>query len=86
MKPRQITFHRRKNLQYYDVSAKSNYNFEKPFLYLISKVTGKPKLTLEGEVALLPPELNMDANLAAQYQQELDEANSVPVPAGEDDL
>lgn len=86
VKPKQITFHRRKNLQYYDVSAKSNYNFEKPFLYLIRKVSGDPKLTLEGEVALLPPELNMDANLAAQYQQELDEANAVPVPAGDDDF
>lgn len=40
VKPKQITFHRRKNLQYYDVSAKSNYNFEKPFLYLIRKVSG----------------------------------------------
>jgi len=26
---KQITFHRKKNLQYYDISAKSNYNFEK---------------------------------------------------------
>jgi GTP-binding nuclear protein Ran len=40
VKPKQIVFHRRKNLQYYDVSAKSNYNFEKPFLYLIRKVSG----------------------------------------------
>ena len=29
-----ITFHRKKNLQYYELSAKSNYNFEKPFLWL----------------------------------------------------
>jgi GTP-binding nuclear protein Ran len=27
VKPRDITFHRKKNLQYYDLSAKSNYNF-----------------------------------------------------------
>lgn len=26
--------------QYYDVSAKSNYNYEKPFLYLSQKLTG----------------------------------------------
>lgn len=32
--PKSITFHRSKNVQYYDISAKSNYNFEKPFLYL----------------------------------------------------
>lgn len=32
VKPKDIFFHRKKNLQYYDISAKSNYNFEKPFL------------------------------------------------------
>jgi GTP-binding nuclear protein Ran len=35
VKAKDIMFHRKKNVQYYDVSAKSNYNFEKPFLYLI---------------------------------------------------
>ena len=32
VKAKAITFHRKKNLQYYDISAKSNYQFEKPFL------------------------------------------------------
>ena len=40
VKAKQITFHRKKNLQYYDISAKSNYNFEKPFLWLARKLTG----------------------------------------------
>jgi GTP-binding nuclear protein Ran len=35
VKAKTITFHRKKNLQYYDISAKSNYNFEKPFLYVV---------------------------------------------------
>ena len=38
VKARQITFHRRKNLAYYDISAKSNYNFEKPFLWIARKL------------------------------------------------
>ena len=38
VKPKQITFHRKKNLQYCDVSAKSNYNFEKPFLWIAKKL------------------------------------------------
>ncbi len=29
VKPKEIQFHRKKLLQYYDISAKSNYNFEK---------------------------------------------------------
>jgi GTP-binding nuclear protein Ran len=38
VRAKQITFHRKKNLQYYDVSAKSNYNFEKPFLWLARRL------------------------------------------------
>jgi GTP-binding nuclear protein Ran len=41
VKAKEITFHRKKNLQYYDISAKSNYNYEKPFLYLARKLLGK---------------------------------------------
>ena len=40
MKPKQVTFHRKKNLQYHEISAKSNYNYEKPFLYLARKLVG----------------------------------------------
>src|SRR5690606_5329705 len=34
VRPKAIDFHRKKSLQYYDISSKSNYNFEKPFLWL----------------------------------------------------
>lgn len=44
VKAKAITFHRKKNLQYYDISAKSNYNFEKPFLWLARKLTGNAGL------------------------------------------
>lgn len=40
VKAKMVTFHRKKNLQYYEISAKSNYNFEKPFLYLARKLAG----------------------------------------------
>jgi GTP-binding nuclear protein Ran len=43
VKPKSIVFHRKKNLQYYDISAKSNYNLEKPFL-LAKKLIGDPNL------------------------------------------
>jgi GTP-binding nuclear protein Ran len=39
VKAKQITFHRKKNLQYYDISAKSNYQFEKPFVFLLRRLT-----------------------------------------------
>lgn len=46
VKPKMITFHRKKNLQYYDISAKSNYQIEKPFIYIMRKLTGDPNLQL----------------------------------------
>ena len=52
VKAKTITFHRKKNLQYYDISAKSNYNFEKPFLWLARKLVGNQTLVSERTIAL----------------------------------
>merc|ERR1739837_3838 len=60
VKAKAITFHRKKNLQYYDISAKSNYNFEKPFLWLARKLAGDSNLDFVAMPALLPPEVQMD--------------------------
>jgi GTP-binding nuclear protein Ran len=38
VKARDIHLHKELNCQYYDISAKSNYNYEKPFLYIIRKL------------------------------------------------
>lgn len=37
---RQVTFHRKKKLQYYEISAKTSYNLEKPFLYFARTLIG----------------------------------------------
>ncbi|GJT81682.1 GTP-binding nuclear protein Ran-3 [Tanacetum coccineum] len=68
VKEKQVTFHRKKNLQYYEISAKSNYNFEKPFLYLARKLTGDPNLHFVESPALAPPEAQID--MVAQQQHE----------------
>lgn len=44
MKTGQVTFHRKKNIQYFEISAKSNYNFEKPFLWLARKLVGSVRM------------------------------------------
>jgi hypothetical protein len=38
VKGKQVTFQRERGLPYYEISAESNYNFEKPFLYLARKL------------------------------------------------
>lgn len=44
VKARHITFHRKRNMQYFDISAKSNYQFEKPFLWILRALVGDPNL------------------------------------------
>jgi GTP-binding nuclear protein Ran len=86
VKAKTITFHRKKNLQYYDISAKSNYNFEKPFLWLARKLVGNPNLEFVAPPALRPPEVEVDPALMAQYNAELEQAAAEPLPEEDDDL
>ena len=86
MKPKDIQFHRKKNLQYYDISAKSNYNFEKPFLYIVRKLTDNPDANFVEAPALAPPEVPIDLQQVAEWQRGLDEANQVLLPDDDEDL
>jgi GTP-binding nuclear protein Ran len=40
-------------MQYYDISARSNYNFEKPFLWLARKLAGDANLEFTAMPALM---------------------------------
>ena len=84
VKAKAITFHRKKNLQYYDISAKSNYNFEKPFLWLARKLTGNSGLEFVAEVALAAPEVSVDPELMKQYEQQMESAANVALPEEDD--
>ncbi|EZF30844.1 GTP-binding nuclear protein GSP1/Ran, partial [Trichophyton interdigitale H6] len=84
VKAKTITFHRKKNLQYYDISAKSNYNFEKPFLWLARKLVGNQGLEFAAGIALAPPEVNVDLAELQKQEQEMKEAASMPLPDEED--
>jgi GTP-binding nuclear protein Ran len=85
VKAKQITFHRKKNLQYYDISAKSNYNYEKPFIWLAKKLSGEDKLEFVEMPALAPPEVDLDYEQMQQAEQELLAAQQTALPDEEDD-
>jgi len=70
VKPRDIFFHRKRNLQYYDISARSNYNFEKPFLYILKALVNQ-NLEFREMPALAPPDLQMDQLQGQQNEAEL---------------
>jgi len=44
---------------YFDISNKSNYNFEKPFLEIIRKQLGSTLITFVESPALVPPEITL---------------------------
>lgn len=85
VKAKAIVFHRKKNLQYYDISAKSNYNFEKPFLYLARKLTGDQALEFVAMPALAPPEVIMDPETVRKLEADMRDAEIAPLPEDDDD-
>jgi len=86
VKAKMITFHRKKNLQYYDISAKSNYNFEKPFLWLARKLVGDPNLNFVEAPALKPPEVTIDDEYKRKLNEEFQQAQDVPLPDEDDEM
>ncbi|KAK2739211.1 GTP-binding nuclear protein gsp1/Ran [Myotisia sp. PD_48] len=84
VKAKGITFHRKKNLQYYDISAKSNYNFEKPFLWLARKLVGNASLEFAPDLALAPPEVHIDPKDLAALEEEMKNAADQPLPEDDD--
>ena len=87
VKAKAIVWHKKRNLPYYDISAKSNYHFEKPFLWLARKLVGDPNLEfVEMPSGLMPPEIQLDPQLQAKNEQELQEALDMPLPDEDDEL
>ncbi|KAL3747622.1 hypothetical protein ACJRO7_016427 [Eucalyptus globulus] len=76
VKARCVTFHKKKNLQFYEISAKSNYNVEKPSLYLARKLAGNPGLHSVRTLALAPPKVQVDLG----HEVELAQVASQPLP------
>jgi GTP-binding nuclear protein Ran len=85
VKPKDIHFHRKKNLQYYDISAKSNYNFEKPFLYIAGQLTGQKNIHFVAAPALFPPTVAVDEQQMQMYNQQLEAAKAVQLPDDDED-
>merc|ERR1719473_886241 len=86
VKAKQITFHRKKNLQYYDISAKSNYQFEKPFVWLLRRLTGEAQLSLVEAPVIAPAEIQIDQAQIQQLEAEAAEAQNMELPDDDDDF
>jgi GTP-binding nuclear protein Ran len=84
---KRVTFHKKNNMKYFEISAKSNYHFELPFLSLARQLAGDPNLSFTTAPVLLPPEVMLDEGLVEAYELELAAAELVPLPDdGNDDF
>lgn len=79
VKAKQIIFARKHGIQYFDISAKSNYQFEKPFVWLLKKLTGDPNLGLQEAPVLAPAEIHMDINQIKEIEDEYEKAKNTNV-------
>jgi GTP-binding nuclear protein Ran len=86
VKAKQILFARRHGLQYFDISAKSNYQFEKPFVWLLKKLTGDPNLGLVEAPILAPAEIQMDPNLQREIEDEYEKAKNTNIEDMDEDI
>ena len=84
VKARQITFHRKKNLQYFDISAKSNYNFEKPFVWLAKRLANDPNLQLTDAPIMAKEDVVMTDEQKRYVQEQTDAVASMELPPDED--
>lgn len=80
VRPKMVTFHRKHSIQYYEVSAKSNYNFEKPFLYLARQLYNDDTLQFVDAPALQPPEIEINRANQQKNDLELEAALAQPLP------
>lgn len=74
MEAKPIVSHWKKDLKYYELSAVSNYNLEKPFLWLARQLIGEPKLDFVPMPARLPREVIMDPKLKIELETNLNKA------------
>jgi len=86
VKPKQIRFHRKKGLQYFEISAKSNYNFHRPFLWLARKLGNNQQLQFVKTAALTPAEVQVNQEKVKLYEQELAIAANQELPPDDGDI
>ena len=58
----------------------SNYNFEKPFLWLARKLVDDPNLEFVEMPDLEPPEIQVNDKLMLKYERKLTDALQRPFP------
>jgi GTP-binding nuclear protein Ran len=83
---KRVTFHKKSNMQYFEVSARTNYHFEMPFLSLARSLANDPRLQFTVQPVSLPSEVQLDADIVAEWEAELKQADAILLPDEADEL
>jgi len=81
VKFRQIQFHKKKYFEYFEVSAKANYQILEPFIYLLRRLVGDAELEILECPELEEPEIEMTAEHLTNMIE-----GSYPLMYSDDDL
>ncbi|KAK6541666.1 hypothetical protein TWF694_007458 [Orbilia ellipsospora] len=71
-----ITFPAEKGLEYYNMSARANYNFKEPFLYLAKKLLRKDDLEFLGDFVRVQ-EIIINDDQQTQLAKELEVTKNI---------
>eukprot|EP00759_Apiculatamorpha_spiralis_P005188 PhF_6_TR13168/c0_g1_i2/m.20767/K07936/RAN; GTP-binding nuclear protein Ran len=89
VKPKHVTFHRKKNLMYVEVSASGQYNCHRPYLELIRKFLNDRKLEFTQsihDIARNPPTVTIPPSLIDEIESNLQQMHVLVLPEDEDTL
>jgi GTP-binding nuclear protein Ran len=90
VKIKMITFHRKKNLQYYDVSAKAQYRILDPFVWLTKRLSNNPTIQLLSTSPMISAAIDAESMkehfMAIESQQEICQSGFLPCEDDDDDL
>ncbi|KAK7049185.1 ras family-domain-containing protein [Favolaschia claudopus] len=85
VKPSGVTFHRKKNIQYYEISRSQTSTSKNRSSILHASLPKNQSSRSLPNVALLPAEVHLDAETLERYERELAEAAMLPMPDDEDE-
>jgi GTP-binding nuclear protein Ran len=83
VKPKMITYHRKKNLPYFEVSSAAMYNVAQPFIWLVGKLLNEPSFAVGRLHPPGQPQMTLNTELVRQMEAEL---AAMELPALDDDV
>lgn len=85
VKPKQVNYHRKKNLKYIEVSALANWRVVEVYEWLMKKLVGDASLKVIDMDQMRPCGVTLDMELIKSNEQELEMNNTYCIPADDEE-